>query len=210
MEVDFPTALDEVFGVTNNKQGTMTFQRLSQYVWQREALPDEHSPGDVRRRMEEDGDHRTYLLDLRQQIDRAIQAMRARVRAARQRRGKRHELDEDQKADAKATAAIKRRMSEGHEGESERAGQAGTETEHKEAQVESLVDKHHLEETDALRRVDETIKAESRVRWIQSSQSGAAFFDVESASPTSFRSPSTRVIRSIRTSTTLCTPTSRK
>ena len=180
VEVDFPTALDEVFGVTNNKQGTMTFQRLSQYVWQREALPDEHSPGDVRRRMEEDGDHRTYLLDLRQQIDRAIQAMRARVRAARQRRGKRHELDEDQKADAKATAAIKRRMSEGHEGESERAGQAGTETEHKEAQVESLVDKHHLEETDALRRVDETIKAESRVRWIQSSQSGAAFFDVES------------------------------
>ncbi len=27
VEVDFPTALDEVFGVTNNKQGTMTFER---------------------------------------------------------------------------------------------------------------------------------------------------------------------------------------
>ena len=31
VEVDFPTALDEVFGVTNNKQGTMTFQRLARY-----------------------------------------------------------------------------------------------------------------------------------------------------------------------------------
>ena len=35
MEVDFPTALDEVFGVTNNKQGTMTFQRLAAFDWPR-------------------------------------------------------------------------------------------------------------------------------------------------------------------------------
>ena len=87
MEVDFPTALDDVFGVTNNKQGTMTFQRLAQYNWQREALPDEQSSGDVRRRMQEDGDHRTHLLDLRKQIAIAINAMRARVREARQSRG---------------------------------------------------------------------------------------------------------------------------
>ena len=180
VEVDIPTALDEVFGVTNNKQGTMTFQRLAQYEWRREALPDEQSSGDVRRRMEQDGDHRTHLLDLRQQIKKAIDAMRSRVREARQRRGKRHTLDEDQKADAQATAAIKQRISEGHEGESERAGQSGTETEHKEAQLESLVAKHHLDKTDALRRIDETIRAGSRVRWIQSAQSSAAFFDVES------------------------------
>ena len=35
VEVDFPTALDEVFGVTNNKQGTMTFQRLARYDWKK-------------------------------------------------------------------------------------------------------------------------------------------------------------------------------
>ena len=180
VEVDFPTALDEVFGVTNNKQGTMTFQRLAQYHWQRELLPNEQSSGDVRRRMEEDGDHRTHLLDLRKQIDNAIAAMRNRTREARLRRDKRHTLDEDQKADAKATAAIKRRISEGHEGESERVGQSGTDTEHKEAHVESLVGKHHLDQTDALQRIDETIRAGNRVRWIRSAQSSAAFFDVES------------------------------
>ena len=180
VEVDFPTDLDEVFGVTNNKQGTMTFQRLARYDWQREALPDEESAGDVRRRMEEEGDHRTHLLDLRRQIDRAIIAMRPRVRQARQRRGRRHELDEDQKADAKATAAIRRRMQEGYEGESERVAESGTEAEHREAQVESLVGKHHLDQADALQRIDETIRARSRVRWIQSFQSSAAFFDVES------------------------------
>ena len=180
VEVDFPTALDEVFGVTNNKQGTITFQRLARYDWRREALADEQSTGDVRRRMEEEGDHRTYLLDLRSQITRAITAMRERVRVARQRRGQRHTLDEDQKADAKATAAIKRRMSDGHEGESERVSQSGTDVEHKEAQVESLVRRHHLDQSDALRRIDETISAGSRVRWIQSAQSSAAFFEVES------------------------------
>ena len=180
VEVDFPTALDEVFGVTNNKQGTMTFQRLARYDWKREALPGEESVGDVRRRMEEEGDHRIHLLDLRTQIDRAIGLMRQRVRQARQRRDRRHNLDEDQKADAKATAAIKRRVEEGHQGESDRAGESGTEEEHKEAQVESLVEKHRLDQSDALQRVAETIEAGNRVRWIQSAQSSAAFFDVES------------------------------
>ena len=58
--------------------------------------------------------------------------MRSRVRQARQRRGQRHVLDEDQKADAKATAAIKRRMQDGHEGESDKAGESGSEEEHRE------------------------------------------------------------------------------
>ena len=180
VEIDFPTEIDEVFGVTNNKQGTMTFQRLARYDWQREALPDEKSPGDVRRRMEEDGDHRFYLLDLRKQIENAIKLMRSRVRLTKQPRRSRHILDEDQKADAKATNAIKRRIEEGHEGESDRAGETGTEEEHKEIQVESLIDRHHLDHKDALQKIDETIQTRSRVRWIQSAQSSPAFFDVES------------------------------
>ncbi len=180
VEVDFPTALDDVFGVTNNKQGTMTFQRLARYDWKREALRGEESPGDVRRRMEEEGDHRIYLLDLRTQIDRAIGLMRARVWQARQPRGQRHNLDEDQKADAKATAAITRRIEEGHHGESDRVGESGTEEEHRETQVESLVENHSLDQSDALQRVTETIESGNRVRWIQSAQSSAAFFDVES------------------------------
>ena len=180
VEVDFPTELDEVFGVTNNKQGTMTFQRLARYDWRRESLPGEESAGDVRRRMEREGDHRVHLLDLRAQIEKAIAAMRPRVREARQRRSLRHVLDEDQKADAKTTAAIRRRIQEGHTGESDRAGESGTEEEHRETQAESLVQKHHLDREDALRRINETIKAGSRVRWIQSAQSSPAFFDVES------------------------------
>ena len=177
IEVDFPAELDEVFGVTNNKQGTMTFQRLAQYDWRRDAMPNE-AEGDVRRRMEEDGDHRVYLLDLRKQIMNAIKLMRPRVRKARQKR-LRHGIDEDRKADKKATAAIKRRIEEGHQGESDRSAESGTADERAKVHQRSLVDRHHFEQADALRRIDETIQAGNRVRWIQSALDHSAFFSVE-------------------------------
>lgn len=179
VEVDFPTDLDEVFGVTNNKQGTMTFQRLARFDWKREALPGEESFGDVRRRMEEEGDPRVSLIDLRRQIENARRLMRPRVREARQSRGARHVQSEDQKADAKVTAAVKQRIEEGHKGKSDLVGELATEEEQRNKQVESLVVKHHIDEQDALRQIDETIKAGNLVRWIQSSQSSPAFFDVE-------------------------------
>ena len=179
VEVDFPTDLDEVFGLTNNKQGTMTFPRLARYDWEREALPGEESPGDVRRRMEEEGDPRVSLLNLRRQIANARGLMRSRVREARRSRGTRHVESEGQKADAKVTAAVKQRIEEGHKGKSDLAGELATEEEQRNKQVESLVVKHHIDEQDALREIDETIKAGNLVRWIQSSQSSPAFFDVE-------------------------------
>lgn len=179
VEVDFPTDLDEMFGVTNNKQGTVTFRRLALFDWKREVLSDETSFGDVRRRMQEEGDPRASLLDLRRQIENAIKLMRPRVRAARQGRGKRHVQSENQKADAKVTAAVKHRIEKGHKGKSDLAGESATEQEQKDKQVESLVVKHHIDEQDALRQIDETIKAGNLVRWIQSSQSSPAFFDVE-------------------------------
>ena len=180
VEVDFPAALDEVFGVTNNKQGTMTFQRLGRYDWQREALPGENNQGDVRRRMEEDGDQRLDLLDLREQMDRIISLLRNRASQSNQPRTGRHQLDEDQKADAKTTAAIKRRIEEGHRGESDVAGETGTEDEHIQEQVRVLVEKHLIDRDQALQRVIETIEKGNRVSWILSAQPGSpAFFDVE-------------------------------
>ena len=179
VEVDFPTALDEVFGVTNTKQGTMTFQRLARYDWQREAMPGEDSSGDIRRRMEEEGDPRTSLLELRQQIQRAITLLRSRVRPWRQSRNDRHVLDEVQKADLKATAVIARRIKEGHTGESDTAEQTGTRIEHDLEQERSLVEKHGMDKDDAQRRVMETREQGNRVRWVESSQSGPAFFEVE-------------------------------
>ena len=180
VEVDFPTVLDEVFGVTNNKQGTMTFQRLAAFDWRREALDGEESFGDVRRRMEGDGDPRALLLRVQEQIRRCRRAMRTRIREVRQTRGHRGKTsNEETKANEKASAAIRRRQEEGHRGASDKAAETGTVDEHKDQQLESLTQRHHLHREDALRRVDETIRTGSLVRWIQSEQQSPAFFDVE-------------------------------
>ena len=179
VEVDFPTALDEVFGVTNSKQGTMTFQRLAAFDWRREALEGEESIGDVRRRMEADGDSRVLLWRVQEHIRRCLRTIRPRVRVARQRRGHRDKTSEEAKADEKASAAIRRRQQEGHQGASDKAAQTGTADEHKNQQVQSLTQRHHLDREDALQRVDETIRTGSLVRWIQSEQQSPAFFDVE-------------------------------
>lgn len=179
VEVDFPTALDEIFGVTNTKQGSMTFQRLARYDWKRDALPDENSSFDVKKRMEEDGDPRVHLLDLNQQIRKAIKIMRDRVRQTRQSRT-RHSIEKEQKTDAKATVAIKRRIQEGYRGESDRAAEFVPENEQKTLQMKSLVEKYHLDESDALQRVIQTIETKYKVRWLQSDQSTPAFFDVDS------------------------------
>lgn len=180
IEVDFPTALDEVFGVTNNKQGVVTLQRLAGYDdWKRYALPDENSVGDVRRRLQADGDPLAYLFDLNKQIMNAIRLMRPRVREARKRRSTRHIEDTDRKADAKVTAAIKRRIGDDHRGVSDRVGEVGTEEEHTKAQVSSLVVRHHFDPRDALQRILETNNAGSRVRLIRSALNIPAFFEVE-------------------------------
>jgi len=178
VEIDFPTALDDVFGVTNNKQGATIFRRLAQYDYRREALPGE-SAGDVRRRMLADGDSRVFLLDLQKQVRNCIRAMRPRVKEARKRR---HEQrpSEDERADAKATVVIERRAEEGHKGRSDQEGESTNEQERRERQLQSLVERHRLDRPDALRRIDETIRAGSRVRWIRSARSSPAFFDVES------------------------------
>ena len=180
IEVDFPTALDEVFGVTNNKQGTIIFQRLAAFDWRREALDGEESVGDVRRRMEADGDPRVLLLRVQEQIRRCRRTMRPRVRESRQTRGHARDAStEESTANAKATAAIRRRKQEGHQGESDKAAETGSPNDHKEQQVHSLVQKHHLDRDDAVQRVDDTILSGSLVRWIQSAQQSPAFFDVE-------------------------------
>lgn len=176
VEIDFPTALDEIFGVTNNKQGAMTFQRLSYFDWKRLAQPGENSAGDVRRRLEEEGDTGVLLWEVRRQIVLAIKNMRRRIKQSRKKGGS-HPDDEIAKAVAKVTAAIRRRIREGKIGDSDKEGSKGTALENLEAQIKSLVDRYHFDEQTAREMVEVT--KDNKVRWIVSSQSSPAFFEVD-------------------------------
>lgn len=176
IEIDLPTALDEVFGVTNNKQSTTTFQSLSKFDWKLDALEGETEYSDVRKRMDEDGDPRVYLLDLHRQITRTLKILRQRVKQSARRR--RYTADE-QNADAKATAKIKKRSADQHRGRSDELGDQLSPEEQKKAQEESLRRKG-LTVEEARVMIEETNRLRRRVRWILSPQESPGFFDVES------------------------------
>lgn len=185
VEVDFPTSADELVGVTNNKQGTMVFRRLADFDWKREALPGETSRGDVRRRLEKDGDPRAGLLDLKFQIDKVISGLRKRIREQTRGRSKKRRVSEqlvqEDRADAKVTAAIKRRRQDGYKGESDsRDDEIPSDQEKRDVQKKTLVDKYKIPEEDALRLIEETMRSGYKVRWIEADQQTPAFFNVES------------------------------
>lgn len=178
IEVDFPTALDELFGVTNNKQGTMTFQRLAYFDWEKERLDGEVSPGDVRRRMEREGDPRAGLLELEKQIKRTIKVLRARVKQSRRKRKRAKQQDES--TNAKVTAVIKRRQSEGYSGRSKTLGdELPTKDEKRNVQRDLLVKKYKYTEDDALNLIEENFRTGHLVRWLVTEQQTSAFFDVD-------------------------------
>ena len=176
IEVDFPTALDEIFGVAINKQGAMTFHRLAYFDWKRLALPGEDSPLDVRRRLEGEGDPAVLLWNMKKEIDDSISFMRKRIRVAGIKRGPRYQEDEKAKADAKVTAAIKRRIKEGYTGISDKQGSFTPQEDHQEIHINSLK-KHHFDENEAHFIVETT--RNNKVRWIHDSLDSPAFFEVE-------------------------------
>ena len=93
-EVEFPPALDEVFGVPNNKQAATHFSELARTDWRElREHPDEEFL-DVVTRLKEDGDHRGWLLELSDSIHRNLTALRKKIKAqgagARSSKKKRH------------------------------------------------------------------------------------------------------------------------
>lgn len=96
-EVEFPPQLDEVFGVTNNKQAATHFSELATTDWEELAEEGEHFI-DVVNRLKEDGDPRGWLLSLSDSIKRNLNRLRDQVKAQgagrRSTRRTRHEADD--------------------------------------------------------------------------------------------------------------------
>jgi hypothetical protein len=78
-EVEFPADLDEIFGVTNNKQAATVFNELSALDWKELAEGAETLP-DVIARLREEGDPKGVLLHLSETIKRNLRALRERIK----------------------------------------------------------------------------------------------------------------------------------
>ena len=97
-EVNFDPELDEIFGVTNNKQGATHFAELATTDWKELAEEGEEFI-DVVRRLKEEGDPRGWLLQLSDSIKRNLQQLRAQIKSqgagSRSSNRKRHNQADD-------------------------------------------------------------------------------------------------------------------
>ena len=80
VEIEFPPTLDEVFGLTNNKQATTHFSELASMEWDQLAEEGEEFINVVNR-LKEDGDPRGWLLGLSDSIKRNLSRLRERIKA---------------------------------------------------------------------------------------------------------------------------------
>ena len=117
VEVEFPPSLDEIFGVTNNKQAARYFSSTLDIS---EMLNGQNSVAQIREQFLEDEDPSGPLIDIADTILRNLRVMRRQIqdqaRHTEKRTRKRHEPDSPE---AKGTRATKERQDEGKVGASD-------------------------------------------------------------------------------------------
>jgi hypothetical protein len=130
VEIDFPPALDEVFGVPINKQGA---PKLAEYasldlgqIAEREGFESEEELIEEWRHAK---DPRVLLAEIKKYVQTNLSTIRGAIKQAaagqRRRAGGRHDLSS---AEARGTAATRKRQTDGHPGTSDSGEHLDTRT----------------------------------------------------------------------------------
>ena len=115
--MEFPPGLDELFGVSNNKQSASNFTELAKVNF-KDFLEDGKTIVQLKSEMFEESDPRAVLLDLVGEIQKRISSMRALQKERKVKTRLRHP-DEDSVVD-KASIATQKRIDEGFTGTSDK------------------------------------------------------------------------------------------
>lgn len=176
-QVEFPPALDELFGVTNNKQAATHLSELATTEWEHLAEEGEDF-FDVVTRLKEDGDPRGWLLTLADSIKRNLDQLRKIIKAqgAGRRSSKRNRHDE---ADDVTTAVNRGWKERSKERPIEGEDQPTTEEDLKDIRADLTTNKHYSEK-DADELVSLIQDADLRVVFLEADFTNAfELFNVE-------------------------------
>ncbi|MGC9418689.1 MAG: ATP-binding protein [Rhodovulum sp.] len=176
-EIEFPSALDEVFGVTNNKQSATIFSQLAQYDWRTEA-EDGESRGEFCERRQEEGDPRGILIPIVEHIREQISQLRKRTeQQTKNTRGGGRKRHDDTGPEDTATSKFRKRAEEGHSAEGDAEEFDGAARDQYEEDLK--IDKDYPDEV-AARIADAILKKGRKVSFLDKAMEGYAFFTVES------------------------------
>ena len=175
IEVDFPSALDEVFGVTNTKQSATIFSQMVQFDWLAEANTDE-TRLEFKERIHGEGDPRAILLPIVDHIRAQIQEMRKYLKKQTVgHRTKENRHDEPDVSDL-ATMKFRKRAEQGHETEADREEFTG---EDRDSLEKDLTEDKHYPLDVAHKIAQATFKRKRKVLLLEKAMEGYAFFNIE-------------------------------
>jgi len=116
IEVIFPPALDEYFGVTNNKQAATTFYQMN---LDDDAETEGMTVGEYKQMLEEEQDPRLLMYEISRRIDANLSSIRAQLRRYSEGARKRNINPDEDKAARAASTATEARKKDGHLGDSD-------------------------------------------------------------------------------------------
>lgn len=174
IEVEFPPVLDEIFGVTNNKQAANRFTQMAQFDWKAEAEEGE-SLFDLKSRLEDEGDPRHHLLDVVNHVHETIKRLRDEVKrqgSGRRTGGKRHD---EPSVEDRITDEFKKRAESGYSTETDNSDFV------EEDLVTDLMERRRLPERSAREIADAVRRRGRKIIFVEADSDSPAFFQVEHA-----------------------------
>jgi hypothetical protein len=176
VEIEFPPALDDLFGVTNNKQSARNFSELANLDIE-SLLKDGKTISQLKEELTQDEDPRGPLIEIAQKIHNQIGIMRRLIDAQTPNSPTGKKRHQGSSAEKVATDVTEERKKEGYQGQSDKDESLPSE-ERKEIIQTTLIDTG-VSETRSEDLAAKTISDGSKYVWASGDIETAAFFSVK-------------------------------
>ncbi len=176
IEVDFPPSLDDLFGVTNNKQSARNFAELVKLDIE-SLLKNGKTINQLKDEFQEDEDPRGPLLDIIQKIDSQLNIIRRLVKAQTKGNRSNNKRHATSVAEEVATYATTERKKEGHVGESDKDESQPQEI--RQTEITKTLTEQGVTETQAQELAARTINDGLKYTFAEADLETSAFFSVK-------------------------------
>lgn len=180
VEIDFPPALDELFGVTNNKQHAHNFSEMAKADFD-DIAEGKETMTQVEERLKAEGDPRGPLISIVHRIEQTIAAMRKLLRA----QTAREELDSGRarhdvrsRPEYKATIATRELQKDGEQGASDKQ-EASQKPQERQAAIEGSLEQYGVDREQAKTLSGEVVSEGLKYTFSVAGLRSSFFFDVE-------------------------------
>jgi hypothetical protein len=179
VEIDFPPSLDDVFGVTNNKQYANNFRELADFDIESTLRERGQTIHEFKEELIQDNDPKVHLIEIAIDIKNQIKLLDKTIEAQAKRLEKvdtpgRHNAGATE-AEKHATDVTNTRSEEGHTGESEKKAEGKSEVENQK-EIEYELTSDNVPE--ACEYAEEIFKSDLKYQFVNSNFESRAFFSV--------------------------------